>query len=119
MAFRNPDEDVDPEHRGKPSVVFPRWEPVPSSAESATVCAVTYEWPYDQGYDELDDAPRVKRALGELDRMNRLVSHQMRFGGGYMLSHYFGRTAVHEEVYKQLEQDIVRDLLGDITDRLP
>jgi hypothetical protein len=51
--------------------------------------------------------------------MNRLVRRQMHFGDGYELSHYFGRMVVHEEVYKQLEQDIVRDLLGDTMSRLP
>ena len=51
--------------------------------------------------------------------MNRLVRHQMSFGGGHILSDYFMNTAVQEEVYKQLEQDIVRDLLGDHMGRLP
>lgn len=100
-------------------MVFPAWEPVASSADSATVCKVIYAWPYDQGYSALHDAPHVKRALGELGRMNRLVRHQMSFGGGHILSDYFMNTAVQEEVCKQLEQDIVRDLLGDHMGRLP
>jgi hypothetical protein len=119
LIFRNPDEDVDPEFRGKPSVVLPKWEPVASSADSATVCEVTYEWPYDQGYDVFADAPRVKHKLGELGRMNGLVRRQMRFGSRPRLGEFFGRMAVHNAVYKQLKQDIVRDLLGDILGRLP
>jgi len=51
--------------------------------------------------------------------MNRLVRHQMSFGGGHILSDYFMNTAVQEEVCKQLEQDIVRDLLGGHMGRLP
>jgi hypothetical protein len=67
----------------------------------------------------LPSAPRVERALRELGRMDRLVRYQMSFRSAYMLSDYFGGMAVHEEVYKQLEQDIVRDLLGDTMSRLP
>lgn len=119
LIFRNPYEGSGANRQGKPSVVFPMWEPVASLADSVTICEVTYDWPYDQGYDALDDAPRVEQTLRELGRMNRLVRHQMRFGGGHMLSHYFTNMALHEEVYKQLEQDIVRDLLGDTMGRLP
>lgn len=100
LIFRNPDEEVRFDRHDKPSVVFLAWEPVASMTESATVCEVTYDWPHDQDYDALVDAPRVKRALEQLGRMNRLVRHQLRFGGGRMLSDYFGRMAVHEQVYK-------------------
>jgi hypothetical protein len=119
LIFRNLYNEPGFGEGGEPSLVFPEWEPVANIADAATVCEVTYEWPYDHGYDVLASAPRVERALRELGRMNKLVRHQMRFGGGYMLSHYFGSMAVHEEVYKQLEQDIVRDLLGDTMGRLP
>jgi hypothetical protein len=61
----------------------------------------------------------VEQALEGLGRMNSLVRYQMRFGGGDMLPHYFERTVVHEEVYGQLEQDIVQDLLDDTMRRLP
>jgi hypothetical protein len=119
LIFRNLYDEPDFGEGGNPSWVFLEWEPVANTADSATICEVTYDWPYDQGYDVLTGAPRVRRALQELGRMNRLVHHQMRFGGGYRLSHYFTNMAVHEEVYKQLEQDIVRDLLGDTMSRLP
>lgn len=119
LIFRNLYDEPGFGEGGARSLVFPEWEPVAKSANSATICEVTYDWPYDQGYDALAGAPRVERRLRELGRMNRLVRRQMRFGGGYMLSHYFGRMVVHEEVYKQLEQDIVRDLLGDTMSRLP
>ena len=119
LIFRNLEEGSGINRQGKPSVVFPSWEPVADTSDSRTVCEVTYDWPYDHGYDERSDALRVEHDLRNLGRMNRLVRYQMRFGGGYMLSHYFTNMAVHEEVYKQLEQDMVKDLLGDTMSRLP
>jgi hypothetical protein len=119
LIFRNLYDESGFGERGHPSSVFSAWEPVANMTDSATICEVTYDWPYDQGYDLLPSAPRVERALRELGRMNRLVRYQMSFRSAYMLSDYFGGMAVHEEVYKQLEQDIVRDLLGDTMSRLP
>jgi len=66
LIFRNPDEEVGFDRQDRRSMVFPAWEPVASSADSATVCKVIYAWPYDQGYSALHDAPHVKRALGSL-----------------------------------------------------
>jgi Type I restriction enzyme R protein N terminus (HSDR_N) len=119
LIFRNLYDEPRFGEGGKPSWVFLEWEPIASLGNSATICEITYDWPYDQGYDALAAAPRVRRTLRELGRMNQLVRRQMIFGGGYMLSHYFRRMVVHEEVYEQLEQDIVRDLLGDAMSRLP
>jgi hypothetical protein len=119
LIFRNLYDEPGFGERGHPSSVFSAWEPVANMTDSATICEVTYDWPYDQGYDLLPSAPRVERALRELGRMNRLVRYQMSFRSAYMLSDYFGGMAVHEEVYKQLEQDIVRDLLGHTMSRLP
>jgi hypothetical protein len=52
----------------------------------------------DHGYDELDCAPRVECALRELGRMNRLVRHQLRYGGSYELRSKAGLTQVCMQV---------------------
>jgi hypothetical protein len=57
LIFRNLYDEPGFGEGGKPSLVFPSWEPVASLAQAATVCEVTYEWSYDQGYDALDYAP--------------------------------------------------------------
>lgn len=111
-------EDLFAEDQSRSSMVVVRWEPVASMADSATVCEVTHDWPGNEADFDEEEA-RLERMLQELGRSYRLASRQMYTESVHGPSHHMGSTPVHDEVYRQLEQDIVRDLLGDAMGRLP
>lgn len=117
LIFRNMREGAGADPQGKPSWVFVNWEPVASEAEAATVCRVTYEWPTDE--DDLDHYDRAERALRELGRASTTDFAPMWSRRSHALTFPMVGTAVHDEVYKRLETELVKYLMQGKGGRLP
>jgi hypothetical protein len=121
LVFRNMREDVGAEDEEKPSWVYVDWDPVPSEAEARTICEVTHEWPRAEsvrGFDP-DHYPRVERALRELGRVSTTEFANMWSRRSHALTHPMGGMAVHDEVYQQLQREIVTQLMRGMGGRLP
>jgi hypothetical protein len=121
LIFRNMREEVGAEREDKPSWVYVDWEPVASDAEARTICEVTHEWPHEGSTDPFDPDrySRVERALRELGRVSTDDFAPMWSRRSHALTQPIVGTAVHDEVYKQLEREIVTQLMRGKGGRLP
>lgn len=121
LVFRNIREGVGAEREGKPSWVYVDWEPVASEAEARTVCEVTHEWPSEGSTDRFDPDrySRVERTLRELGRAAADDFAPMWSRRSHALTNPMVGMAVHDEVYSQLEREIVTQLMRGEGGRLP
>jgi hypothetical protein len=107
-------EGVGAEREGKPSWVYVDWEPVASEAEARTICEVSREQP-EWSIDSFDPDRynRVEQALRKFGRTFADDFAPMWSRKSHVLTHPMSGTAVHDEVYKQLESEIVAQLMRD------
>jgi hypothetical protein len=95
------------------------WKPVPEGDDYSTITHVTLEEPKNLLEDVSQTLRQIESELGSLGRLSDLVSRQLRMGGYGRIEDYFVPNALNREVYRQLEQDLIRDLLGDFMGRIP
>jgi hypothetical protein len=94
------------------------WEPVPEGDDYSTSTQMIFDDPENLFADVSHVFRRIESQLAHLGRMSILVSRQLRLGGYGHIEDYFMPDALNREVYRQLEQDLVRDLMGDTMSRI-
>lgn len=122
LIFRNLREVVGLDRQDEPSWVFVDWEPVASEAEARTVCEVTHNWPPEDSLErfDLERSARRERVLQELGRATTADFAPMWARRSHALTYPMGAgMTVHDEVYKQLEREIVKQLMRGKGSRLP